>query len=47
MDFDVTLTWFNVMYGLFISTLIGVVSGFMPAYTASRLDPVEAIRSNQ
>lgn len=47
MDFDVTLTLFNVMYGLFISTLIGVIAGFMPAYTASRLDPVEAIRSNQ
>ncbi len=47
MDFDVTLTLFNVLYGLFISTLIGVISGFMPAYTASRLDPVEAIRSNQ
>ncbi|MCC6384649.1 MAG: ABC transporter permease [Bacteroidia bacterium] len=47
MDFDVNLTLFNILYGLFISTIIGVLSGFMPAYSASRLDPVEAIRSNQ
>jgi len=26
--------------------LIGVISGFVPAYSASQLDPVEAIRTN-
>jgi hypothetical protein len=26
--------------------LIGIISGFIPAYSASQLDPVEAIRSN-
>ena len=45
-DMDVSLTASNIILGLTISALIGVVSGFVPAYTASQLDPVEAIRSN-
>ncbi|HVA97810.1 MAG TPA: ABC transporter permease [Bacteroidia bacterium] len=36
----------NIILGLTISILIGVISGFIPAYGASQLDPVEAIRSN-
>lgn len=44
--FDMPLTWANVFLGISVSAIIGVISGFVPAYTASRLDPVEAIRSN-
>jgi len=44
MQFDLTQS--NIILGFTISALIGVVSGFVPAYTASQLDPVEAIRSN-
>lgn len=47
LEFNMTLTLSNILFGLFISSLIGIISGFMPAYTASRLDPVEAIRANQ
>jgi putative ABC transport system permease protein len=43
---EVHLTQSNVILGLTISILIGVVSGFVPSYNASQLDPVEAIRSN-
>jgi putative ABC transport system permease protein len=46
MDMDVNLTKSNIILGLTISALIGVVSGFVPAYNASQLDPVEAIRTN-
>ena len=46
MDMTVELTRSNIILGLTISALIGVVSGFVPAYTASQLDPVEAIRTN-
>ncbi|TAL58795.1 MAG: FtsX-like permease family protein [Bacteroidetes bacterium] len=46
MEMEVPLTRSNVILGMTISALIGVVSGFVPAYTASQLDPVEAIRTN-
>lgn len=44
-DFKMTLTFSNFLWGLGISTLSGIVSGIIPAYSASKLDPVEAIRS--
>lgn len=45
LDFNVVLGLNNIALGLFISVLIGVISGIVPALIASRLDPVEAIRS--
>lgn len=45
IDFDFVLTSSNVILGLTISAMIGVISGFIPSYSASQLDPVEAIRS--
>lgn len=45
MDFEFVLTSSNVILGLTISAMIGIISGFIPAYSASQLDPVEAIRS--
>lgn len=44
-DMQINLTHSNIILGLTISVLIGVVSGFVPAYNGSQLDPVEAIRS--
>ena len=46
LDFDVSLGLNNILLGLGISVTIGVISGIIPAFFASRLDPVEAIRSN-
>jgi len=46
LDFKVTLYLSNIMLGFGISIGIGIVSGIVPAYFASKLDPVEAIRTN-
>lgn len=43
---EVSLSRSNSVLGFTISVLIGVISGFVPAYSASQLDPVEAIRAN-
>ncbi|MGY4385606.1 putative ABC transport system permease protein [Pedobacter sp. UYP24] len=43
--FKMILYWNNINLGLGISLIIGTISGFWPAFSASRLDPVEAIRS--
>jgi len=45
LEFNLTLTFGNIILGLIISATIGIISGFVPAYNASRMSPVEAIRS--
>jgi putative ABC transport system permease protein len=45
LDVKIVLDLKNVITGVSISAIIGAISGFWPAYSASRLDPVEAIRS--
>lgn len=44
-SFDIVLTSANIMTGLIIASLIGVLSGIIPALQAARLDPVIAIRA--
>jgi len=45
IDMEFVLTWSNIILGLTVSAFIGVISGFVPAYAAAKLDPVVAIRS--
>jgi len=47
IDFDISLSMNNIITGLWVSVLIGIISGMIPAVSASKLDPVEAIRSGQ
>lgn len=43
-DFSIDLTFENIALGLSVSAIIGIISGIVPALSASKLDPVEAIR---
>ena len=42
---EMALTLGNILKGIGISALIGVLSGFIPAWKASKMDPVEAINA--
>jgi putative ABC transport system permease protein len=44
-DFEFVLSLWNILFGTAISAAIGLISGILPAISASKLDPVEAIRT--
>ena len=45
-NFELILTIGNIALGIFVSAIIGLISGFLPSWSASRLNPVEAMRAN-
>ncbi len=44
-DFPLIMSFGNISLGIMVSLIIGLVAGMIPAIMASRLSPVEAIRS--
>ncbi len=44
-EFTLILTQGNIFLGIGVSAIIGLISGILPAYSASKLDPVEAMRT--
>src|SRR5690554_3493504 len=44
-DFQFILSPWNMFLGTAVSAVIGLISGIIPAISASKLDPVEAIRT--
>lgn len=47
IEFKLLLSAKNIISGIWVSLFIGIISGVVPALSASKLDPVEAIRSGQ
>lgn len=45
LDFEFVLSLSNVLIGSSLAIAIGLISGILPAIAASKLDPVEAIRT--
>jgi putative ABC transport system permease protein len=45
LDFEFVLSLGNIILGTGLAAAIGLVSGILPAIAASKLDPVEAIRT--
>ncbi|MEM7104402.1 MAG: ABC transporter permease [Bacteroidota bacterium] len=45
VGFEFILTNGNIIMGLSISTIIGLISGVIPAFVAAQMDPVDAIRA--
>ncbi len=45
LEFEFVLSFVNILIGFSLSMIGGLLSGILPAVSASKLDPVEAIRS--
>ena len=44
-SFEMVTSMSSIAFGVFISVLIGLLSGFIPSNIASKMDPVEAMRN--
>jgi putative ABC transport system permease protein len=43
-ELEATMPVFIVFIAIMVSLVVGVISGFLPAYRAAKMDPVEALR---
>jgi len=46
IEMQFALSWINILRGLSISFIVGIIAGYIPSRNASRLNPVKAISSH-
>jgi putative ABC transport system permease protein len=44
VDIQMHVSWGILMASLIVLVIVGILSGFVPAMRAAKLDPVEALR---
>ena len=44
-DFELVMSFSNIILGILVSLIIGLAAGLIPAFMASKMSPVEAMRS--
>jgi len=44
IDFELYMSIGNILFGVILSVVVGIVSGLIPALQAARMDPVDAMR---
>lgn len=45
IDFEMVISFGNIVFGVVLSVVIGLLSGYFPSAIASRMDPVESMRA--